>query len=268
MAGPAGTSQLREANRPATTEAIPIAVDAAAICSGVAAMRRAAAAGDDDQRHDEQHADDLHSDGDHRGEQEQEEETDTLHRDAFRRRQILVEGHGQEVVPLPGKRRGDDGRSAEDQPEIDDADRQDVAEQIADQIDPHPFHECDDDQPGRKCRMREYPQQGVDGNDSLALQKKETDREQEAYREDRHDRFDIEQESECDPEQHRMRERGAEIRHAPPHHETPDRSSGERRPDAAAQRTQQEVFHHGCRLSVPDSSAEPASIGSGSPSAS
>ena len=74
----------------------------------------------------------------------------------------------------------------------------------------------------------------------LALQQKETDREQEAYREDRDDRLDVEQEPERDPEQHRMRERGAEIGHASPHHETPDRPRGERRPDPAAKGAQDE----------------------------
>ena len=43
-----------------------------------------------------------------------------------------------------------------------------------------------------------------------------------------------------------MGKRRAEIRHAPPHHEAPDRTGRERRPDPAAERAQKEVLHHGC----------------------
>ena len=224
--------------------------------------------GDDHKRHDEQHAHDLHAHRNHRGKQEQEQKADPFHRHAFRRREILVDGHGEEVAPLPGKGCRDDGRGSEDQPEIADADREDVAEQIADQIDPQPFHERDDDEPGREHGMGQHPEQGIDGNEPLALQQNQTSREQEAYREDRHDRFDIEQETERDAEQHRMGKRGAEIRHAPPHHKTPDRPRGKRRPDPAAQRAQNEIFHHECRSGARDSPDAPGSIESGSPSAS
>ena len=169
---------------------------------------------------------------------------------------------------MPGKGSRDDGRGSEDQPEIGDADREDVAEKIADEVDPQPFHERNDDEPGGEHGVRQNPEQGIDGNETLALQQNQASRQQEAYREDRHHRFDIEQETERDAEQHRMRQRGAEIRHPPPHHETPDGPGGKRRPDPAAQRAQNEIFHHGCRSGAGDPSDAPGSIESGSPSAS
>ena len=42
-----------------------------------------------------------------------------------------------------------------------------------------------------------------------------------------------------------MRERRAEVGHAPPHHEAADRTGRDRHSDPSCERTQKEVLHHG-----------------------
>src|SRR5690606_485599 len=55
--------------------------------------------GNDQQRGDQQHADDLHGQGDHQGDQQHQRQTQTSHRQTLDPRQLLVHGDGQQRSP-------------------------------------------------------------------------------------------------------------------------------------------------------------------------
>ena len=144
-----------------------------------------------------------------------------------------------------GKRRDGPGGNREDEPEIGGAHREDVAEEVAHQIDTHLLHEGDDDEARREHSVGQHPEQGVEGNEALALQQGQATREQEADREDGERRLDLQQKTERHAEEHRVGERRTEVGHASPHHETADRTCRQCHPDAAGQRTQEEILGHG-----------------------
>ena len=62
-----------------------------------------------------------------------------------------------------------------------------------------------------------------------------------------------------------MRERRAEVRHAPPYHEAADRTGRSADPDPAGQRAQEEILGHECSPSACGPSRTLESIGTGSP---
>ena len=259
IVGPAGTSYFSDPNRPAATESTPSPAAPSAICSGVVTMRRAAAAGIMTIATISSMPTIFMPTAITAASMEQEQQAHPFHRDSLHRCKIPVHRNREKVAPLPDKCDRDDGGSPEDQPEIYGADGKDVAEQVADKIDSHPIHESDDDESRRKDPVRQNTEQGIDGNEPLALQQSQATCEQEANPEYHQGGFDAEQEAEGDPEKHCMRERCSEIRHAPPDHETADRSGRQRYPDPARQCAQKEILH---QWRLPDSCDPSVSLGS------
>ena len=153
--------------------------------------------------------------------------------DALRSRQLLMHRHCQH--PPPQRREtGQHHRAAAPDPgQIGLAHRQDVAEQIAHQVDPERLHEADDHQPQRQGGMGEQAEQRVGGEAALFLQQHNHHCEQGADGEDADGQIDRQQDSKRDAEQGGMGQGIAEIGHPPPHHEAAQRACHQGDPDAA-----------------------------------
>src|SRR5690606_3136656 len=152
--------------------------------------------GNDQQRGDQQHADDLHGQGDHQGDQQHQRQTQTSHRQTLDPRQLLVHGDGQQRSPQghqqqqrptqtsrrqtldprqllvhgdgqqrspQGHQQQQDQRAAAQHPvELETTDGQQVAEQVGQQVDTH-LQQAHGHQSQGQSGGRQDAQQGVGG---------------------------------------------------------------------------------------------------------
>ena len=115
--------------------------------------------------------------------------------------------------------------------------------------------------------MGEQAEQGVGGEAPLLLQQHDDHGKSGAYREDADGQVDRQQEAERDAQQRRMRQRIAEIGHAPPHHETAQRAGHQGDPDAADNGANHKVIEkHRCLSQSPLSRALKSAVGHPRPS--
>ena len=89
--GPAGLSQVSEPPRPRTTAATPATTVPTAMCSGVCAKRRAAAAGIIIKAAHKQDADNLDRHCHHQGGQQHHRQVDAIRRHTVRPRQVFID---------------------------------------------------------------------------------------------------------------------------------------------------------------------------------
>ena len=132
----------------------------------------------------------------------------------------------------------------EDPEQIAAVDRQHVAEQIGRQVDPHGLERAERDQAERQGDVGEDAEQRVGRELALALQQHERAGEGEADADRRGGQIDAEQHADRDAEQRAVGERVAEVRHPPPHHEAAERPGERGDAEAAEQRAHHEVIEH------------------------
>ena len=152
MQGPAGASHSTDPHRPAATEMIPARTANTAICSGVFENRRAAAGGMMSIEMMSQNPDQFHGDGDDEGDQEHEDAFHGEGRYPFGARQLLVHRNGEKPTPNQGERTKRSRPSEVYPPQIQRADREDVPEEIAQQVHPDRLHQADGNDAHRERR--------------------------------------------------------------------------------------------------------------------
>ena len=101
--GPDGVSKCSEPNSPPTTATAPMQRGEHRHLLGRRRKAPRRGGGNDQQRGDQQHADDLHGDGDDECHQQHEDEPRALGPQAFGLGQFLVDGRGQQRPPEPGQ---------------------------------------------------------------------------------------------------------------------------------------------------------------------
>src|SRR5690606_17359085 len=116
--------------------------------------------GNDQQRGDQQHADDLHGQGDHQGDQQHQRQTQTSHRQTLDPRQLLVHGDGQQRSPQGHQQQQDQRAAAQHPVELETTDGQQVAEQVGQQVDTH-LQQAHGHQSQGQSGGRQDAQQGV-----------------------------------------------------------------------------------------------------------
>ena len=116
---------------------------------------------------------------------------------AFGARQLLMHGNRQKRAPDGDQDAETNAAAAEDPYQISLGYGEDVAEQVAHQIDPHPLHEGKDDDPDGQRRVREDSEQGVGRQLGCALQEDDGNGETNTGQRDADGHVDRQQKAEC-----------------------------------------------------------------------
>ena len=152
---------------------------------------------------------------------------------------------GQQGPPDQHRRHNHCAAAAVDPDQVAAGDGQDVAEQVGHQVHAHALEEADSDETKGQRAVREDSEQCVGGQSTLLLEQEQQQGQRDAHEDDAAVEVDAEDDAEQDAQQRAVRDRIAEIGHAPPHHEAAEGPGGERHADAARERAREEVVKHG-----------------------
>ena len=229
---PAGVSKRHDARGRPTAASAPTATAPAAIASGVRAKARAAAAGHDQHRGDQQHADDLQR---HRDQQRQRQRQDQPLAPRDRPRRPPRDPRSASPSSSRRQRQATSATTSAAPPQITARSaarhREDVAEEIADQVDPHPGRKLSATSPARERRVRGDAEQRV-GRIARARRPRDGQRHRQRRRPRRPTTTgSAGRERQRHPEQRGMRGGVAEIGHPPPDDEAAERPGRQRDAD-------------------------------------
>jgi hypothetical protein len=158
--------------------------------------------------------------------------------------QILVQRCRQQRRPAPDQQCGHQTGPAPDKGQVAPRDRQDVAEQPGRQIGAHPVHEADRDQAKGQRRMRQHAQRRIHGP-AACSQRRDGDRHQQRHRQRAKAHGQIRGKRQRHPQNGGMRRGIAEIGHAPPDHESPQRPGCQRQANPGQTGANKEIVKHG-----------------------
>ena len=153
-----------------------------------------------------------------------------------------MDGECEEIAPQPGEHGKHQNTASPHQYDIAGRNGEHIAEKERQEIEAHPGHQACDDEAEGQCGLRQDAEQSVDGEFALRTQEQQCDGHGHGCDDHAECHIDAGEKPEADAEQCRMRERLAEIGHAPPDDEAADRSGDAGKPDPGDQRTDEEGF--------------------------
>ncbi len=152
---------------------------------------------------------------------------------------------GSQKRPPQERERGQRQNAAAENPvKVATRHRQEIAEQVTQKIDPHAVHQADHDHAEGQHGVGQDTEQRVVGQAPLGLHQQHEQGERHRRGQDADGQVDAQQEAQRHAEQRTVRQRITEIGHAPPDHETAQRTSHERHAEPRDQAVEKERLQH------------------------